>query len=41
MQAVLHGHTKGVTSLAALEGGRLVSGGEDGVVRIWDLKKYL
>ena len=37
MVATLEGHRHIVSSLAALEGGRLASGSDDGMIKIWDL----
>jgi WD40 repeat protein len=34
----LKGHTEGVSALAAGAGGLIAGGGEDGTVRLWDLK---
>ncbi|KAJ3693328.1 hypothetical protein LUZ60_008808 [Juncus effusus] len=36
--ATLHDQSKGITSLACKDGSKLISGSEDGIIRIWDIE---
>ena len=35
--ATLSGHTDGVVALAALDGNRVASGGQDDTIKVWDV----